>query len=68
MHILSAWNTSDDAVDTWGGTSMATPHVLGAAALYLARNPTAKPTAVTDAVLGAATTPAWSPRPVSARR
>jgi hypothetical protein len=33
------------------GTSMATPHVTGAAALYLAKNPTATPAQVRDALV-----------------
>ncbi|MFJ8043372.1 S8 family peptidase [Kitasatospora sp. NPDC096147] len=37
------------------GTSMATPHVTGAAALYLAANPTATPKAVRDALVAGAT-------------
>jgi aqualysin 1 len=48
--ITSAWYTSDDAVRTIGGTSMAAPHVAGVAALYLQRYPTFTPAQV-DATL-----------------
>lgn len=53
--ITSAWNTTASAINTISGTSMATPHVTGAAALALAANTTASPAAVTSFLISNAT-------------
>ena len=53
--IRSAYIGSSTATATMSGTSMATPHVAGVAALYLQNNTTATPAAVATAILGAAT-------------
>ncbi|MFF3515478.1 S8 family serine peptidase [Streptomyces sp. NPDC002573] len=54
--VRSLWNSSDTATNTLSGTSMATPHVTGAAALYLGGHPTATPAQVAAALTAAATT------------
>ena len=54
--ITSAWYTSTTATNTISGTSMASPHVAGAAALYLAINPSATPATVRNAIVNNATT------------
>jgi subtilisin family serine protease len=53
--IVSAWSTSDTATNNISGTSMASPHVAGAAALYLAANTGASPAQVASALINAST-------------
>ncbi|MCH6163227.1 S8 family peptidase [Streptomyces marispadix] len=60
VDIVSATNTSDDATETLSGTSMASPHVAGAAALFLGENKDAKPADVAKGLSDAATKDAIS--------
>ncbi|GAA2445632.1 S8 family peptidase [Streptomyces lavendulocolor] len=53
--ITSAWNDSDEGTKTISGTSMATPHVVGAAAVYLAGHRDATPEQVAKALTDGAT-------------
>jgi subtilisin family serine protease len=53
--VVSSYHTSDVAMGSMSGTSMATPHVAGVAALYLQRDAAASPAAVASAVVGNAT-------------
>ena len=54
--ILSAWIGSTTATRTISGTSMASPHVAGVAALYKQVNPSASSTTVRNAIVNGATT------------
>jgi subtilisin family serine protease len=54
--ILSAWFSSTTATATLSGTSMASPHVAGVAALYKQANPSASAATVRNAIVNGATT------------
>ena len=54
--ILSSYATSDTATATLSGTSMASPHVAGVAALYKQANPSASAATVRNAIVNNATT------------
>jgi subtilisin family serine protease len=54
--ITAGWYTSDTATNTISGTSMATPHVAGAAAVYLAGHTSSTPAQVATALVNGAVT------------
>ncbi|MEV6965300.1 S8 family peptidase [Hamadaea sp. NPDC051192] len=56
VSITSSWYSSTTATNTISGTSMATPHVAGAAALILANNTAYTPSQVAAALIANATT------------
>jgi subtilisin family serine protease len=55
VSITSAWYTSNTATRTISGTSMATPHSAGVAALYLQGNPGASAATVRNALFNLST-------------
>lgn len=54
-NITSAWSTSNTATNTISGTSMASPHVAGVAALYLTAHPNVTPIQVRNALVKGST-------------
>ena len=54
-NITSAWYNSATATNTISGTSMASPHVAGVAALVLSANPSFTPQQVRDNLVNSAT-------------
>jgi subtilisin family serine protease len=53
--ITSSWSTSNTATNTISGTSMATPHVTGAAAIVLSVHPTFSASQVRNQLVNVAT-------------
>ncbi|HET8659779.1 MAG TPA: S8 family serine peptidase, partial [Micromonosporaceae bacterium] len=55
VSIVSAWYTSDTATSSLSGTSMASPHAAGVAALVASANPTFTPQQVRDQIVADST-------------
>ncbi|KOX24597.1 hypothetical protein ADK67_18110 [Saccharothrix sp. NRRL B-16348] len=55
QNITSAWMTNDTATNTISGTSMASPHVAGGAAVLLGATPSLTPAQVATAMIGNST-------------
>jgi subtilisin family serine protease len=55
QNITSTWIGGTSATNTISGTSMASPHVAGVAALYLGSNPGAAPSTVNSWIINNAT-------------
>jgi subtilisin family serine protease len=66
VDISSGWRADNNATHSLRGTSMAAPHVTGAAALYLARYPGDPPAAVANGLTTTAPR-TRSPTPASTR-
>jgi len=54
--ITAAWIGPRDAIRTISGTSMASPHIAGAAAIILGRKPSLSPKEVRDTIIDGCTT------------
>ncbi|QQQ79860.1 S8 family serine peptidase [Saccharothrix sp. 6-C] len=55
QNITSAWNTNDTATNTISGTSMASPHVAGGAAVLLGATPSLTPAQVQSTMIANST-------------